>query len=62
MDNELQSEFGCIQKIRFGGMNVTLSDSDNNKIEIPLCDKCNELKSPIIGKNAFIFICLDCEG
>jgi hypothetical protein len=59
----LQSEWGCSQHVRFAGPGmVTLHDSKGNEIEIPKCEKCDNYKNQIIGKESFMWYCPYCEG
>ena len=53
----MEAEYGCSLPIRWGGLNVTLNDSEGNSIEIQECNKCQKPMSPVIGKSAMAWYC-----
>jgi len=58
----LQEEWGTSHPVRFAGPGmVTLNDSEGNEIEIPKCEKCDNYKNQIIGKECFKWYCPYCE-
>ena len=40
---------------------VTLVDVSGTELEIPKCEKCDNYKNQIIGKEAFMWYCPYCE-
>jgi hypothetical protein len=60
---QLQEEWGSSQPVRFGGLHVTLHDSEGEEIEIPKCPKCDVHMCQVIGKESFQWICLgECDN
>lgn len=56
-----ECEYGSCNPIRFPEpQSVGFFDSDGNEIEVPKCDKCGSFKNPLIGKEAFQWICMNC--
>lgn len=52
------TEFGPDWGNNFGG--GTLYDSKGKEVKIPECDKCRGLKSMMIGRDAFDWVCFGC--
>lgn len=57
---ELEAEFGCSQPMRFGGLHVTLCDSEGNEMQMPNC-KCGKPSTTIIrGNETILYQCYEC--
>lgn len=57
----MNAEFGSSIPIHsLGPGRVTAYDADGKEIEIPICEKCGELKNAIIGKEFYKWRCLRC--
>lgn len=39
---------------------VTVYDGEGKEIEVPRCSKCGTAKCQLIGKEAFVWICMHC--
>lgn len=62
-ESQLQEEWGSSQPVRFGGLHVTLHDSEGEEIEIPKCPQCDVHMCQVIGKESFQWICLgECDN
>lgn len=61
MTEELQAEYGSTGNIRFGGMNVTVTDSAGAEIEM-VCGQCGSKKDVTFfqGKESFAIRCYEC--
>lgn len=41
--------------------NATMFDNEEKEVEFPKCEKCNEYKQCIIGKESFKWLCMNCD-
>lgn len=62
-DSKIQCEWGSSHPIRFGGMHVTMNDSEDEEIEIPKCPKCDVYMNRLIGKESLMWLCpMGCDN
>ena len=58
---DLEEGFVSLIPIRFlSHAQVSMYDSEDKEIEIPKCKECDNFKNQLIGKESFMWICLQC--
>lgn len=59
-ETALIEEYGCSSPVQFTDEStVTAYDSQGNEMEIPKCDKCDQFKCQVIGKERFAWMCMN---
>lgn len=61
MDFVYKDEHGHISPVTFVKLDITCYDSIGKEIIEPICEKCKNSMQSIVGKDSYIYVCMECN-